>query len=361
MAHCDSAAATTAAAAAPLLQPGLGLGLLHHMVTGGIGGCAGAAVVYPMDVVKTRLQARKHIANKPTGGIGRFFAASLDCFVSILQEEGPRGFYRGLLPQLVGVLPDKAVKLSANEFMVALLSSAVAGPQPLWAGVVSGLFAGLCQVTFSNPREIVKIQVQLANKHPACPPGQHSASSWKGPATAAPPLAGAPAGGARRFSALLAAVPPPPQSHHERPHPLEATAETVKRLGIKGLYRGAGVCALRDMIFSAIYFPLYASFKASLLTGGHVGVGWLCLAGTLAGVPAVFFTNPIDVVKTRVHAPLPGSPEERLTYRDHLAAVLLEGGWGQLLVGVVPRLVRTAPQFGVTLIVYDSLNGALGW
>ncbi len=35
----------------------------------------------------------------------------------------------------------------------------------------------------------------------------------------------------------------------------------VRELGFAGLYKGAGACLLRDIPFSAIYFPTYAKMK----------------------------------------------------------------------------------------------------
>lgn len=35
----------------------------------------------------------------------------------------------------------------------------------------------------------------------------------------------------------------------------------LKELGFMGLYRGARACLLRDVPFSAIYFPTYAHMK----------------------------------------------------------------------------------------------------
>lgn len=38
----------------------------------------------------------------------------------------------------------------------------------------------------------------------------------------------------------------------------------VRDLGLFGLYKGAKACLLRDIPFSAIYFPTYAHTKAAL-------------------------------------------------------------------------------------------------
>ena len=90
-------------------------------------------------------------------------------------------------------------------------------------------------------------------------------------------------------------------------------------------------------------------------------MAWVCLAGTAAAVPAAFLTTPIDVVKTRVQAPRPGSSAEAMSGRQHLAQVLEEGGYRKLLTGALPRVVRTAPQFGITLLVYEATNSFFQW
>lgn len=45
----------------------------------------------------------------------------------------------------------------------------------------------------------------------------------------------------------------------------------VRQLGILGLYRGASACLLRDIPFSAIYFPAYGHLKSDLFKEGYNG------------------------------------------------------------------------------------------
>ena len=69
----------------------------------------GATAVYPIDLVKTRLQ------NQRTGMIGELmYKNSFDCFKKVIRHEGFSGLYRGLAPQLVGVAPEKAIKLTVS-------------------------------------------------------------------------------------------------------------------------------------------------------------------------------------------------------------------------------------------------------
>lgn len=76
---------------------------------------------------------------------------------------------------------------------------------------------------------------------------------------------------------------------------------TVKELGIFGLYKGARACLLRDVPFSAVYFPAYAHTKAKLADeSGYNHPLTLLLAGAIAGVPAASLVTPADVIKTRL-------------------------------------------------------------
>lgn len=70
----------------------------------------GATCVYPIDLVKTRLQ------NQRSGSyVGELmYKNSFDCFKKVVRYEGFFGLYRGLLPQLVGVAPEKAIKLTVS-------------------------------------------------------------------------------------------------------------------------------------------------------------------------------------------------------------------------------------------------------
>lgn len=73
----------------------------------------GATVVYPIDLVKTRMQNQR--AGSYIGEVA--YRNSWDCFKKVIRHEGALGLYRGLLPQLMGVAPEKAIKLTVNDFV----------------------------------------------------------------------------------------------------------------------------------------------------------------------------------------------------------------------------------------------------
>ncbi|KAJ8351992.1 hypothetical protein SKAU_G00234680 [Synaphobranchus kaupii] len=81
---------------------------------GSIAGATGATAVYPIDLVKTRMQNQRSTSSF----VGELmYKNSFDCAKKVLRYEGFFGFYRGLLPQLIGVAPEKAIKLTVNDFV----------------------------------------------------------------------------------------------------------------------------------------------------------------------------------------------------------------------------------------------------
>ncbi|XP_077435410.1 electrogenic aspartate/glutamate antiporter SLC25A12, mitochondrial-like isoform X2 [Vanacampus margaritifer] len=279
----------------------------YRFTLGSIAGATGATAVYPIDLVKTRMQNQRS-----TGGlVGELmYKNSFDCAKKVLRYEGFFGFYRGLVPQLIGVAPEKAIKLTMND-LVRDKFTKQDGSIHLAAEILAGGCAGGSQVIFTNPLEIVKIRLQVA-----------------GEITMGP-----------RVSAL----------------------NVVRDLGIFGLYKGAKACFLRDIPFSAIYFPVYAHTKEMFSDDtGKVGALQLLTAGAIAGVPAASLVTPADVIKTRLQV---AARAGQTTYNgvvDCFKKILKEEGFRAFWKGAGARVFRSSPQFGVTLVTYELLQRWFG-
>uniref|UniRef100_A0A8V0ZSJ0 Solute carrier family 25 member 12 n=2 Tax=Gallus gallus TaxID=9031 RepID=A0A8V0ZSJ0_CHICK len=275
----------------------------YRFTLGSIAGAVGATAVYPIDLVKTRMQNQRS-----TGSVvgELMYKNSFDCFKKVLRFEGFFGLYRGLLPQLIGVAPEKAIKLTVNDFVRDKFTKKD-GSIPLPAEILAGGCAGASQVIFTNPLEIVKIRLQVA-----------------GEITTGP-----------RVSAL----------------------SVMKDLGLLGLYKGAKACFLRDIPFSAIYFPVYAHSKLMLADeNGHVGGLNLLAAGAIAGVPAASLVTPADVIKTRLQVAARAGQTTYSGVIDCFGKILREEGPSAFWKGAAARVFRSSPQFGVTLVTYELLQ-----
>ncbi len=132
------------------------------MLAGGIAGVIGTSIIFPIDMVKTRLQNQTAAAARYSG--------PLDCARKIVAAEGAGGLYRGLKPNLIGVSPEKALKLSVNDLLRESFTRANGdGRIRLWQEVAAGGSAGLIQVAATNPMEIVKLRMQLQGETPGAP------------------------------------------------------------------------------------------------------------------------------------------------------------------------------------------------
>ena len=279
---------------------------IYNFVLGGLAGAVGAAFVYPIDLVKTRMQnQRSNIV-----GEALMYRNSLDCAKKVMRNEGFLGFYSGLLPQLLGVAPEKAIKLAMND-LVRTLSKDKDGHVPISAEILAGGVAGGSQVVFTNPLEIVKIRLQVQG---------------------------------------------------EAPDPTKAKASAlhiIRRLGLSGLYKGAGACLLRDIPFSAIYFPAYAHLKKDLYgerPENKLTFGQLMAAASIAGVPAAFFTTPADVIKTRLQVEARKGQATYTGMRDCFVKILQNESPTAFFKGSLARVLRSSPQFGATLVTYEYLK-----
>jgi len=80
--------------------------LVAKLGVGAMAGAIGTASIFPVDMVKTRMMS---------ANAAKLYKNPIDCAQKILKQEGVRGFYKGLNANLIGVLPEKAIKLTANE------------------------------------------------------------------------------------------------------------------------------------------------------------------------------------------------------------------------------------------------------
>lgn len=134
----------------------------------------------------------------------------------------------------------------------------------------------------------------------------------------------------------------------------------VKELGLFGLYKGARACLLRDVPFSAIYFPAYAHTKAKLADeSGYNHPLSLLAAGAIAGVPAASLVTPADVIKTRLQVVARAGQTTYTGVLDATKKIYVEEGFRAFWKGALARVFRSSPQFGVTLLTYEVLQRML--
>merc|ERR1712013_383962 len=85
--------------------------LLPKIINGGIAGIIGVSCVFPLDLVKTRLQNQQVAADG-----SKMYSGMADCFRKTYRAEGYFGMYRGSGVNILLITPEKAIKLAANDY-----------------------------------------------------------------------------------------------------------------------------------------------------------------------------------------------------------------------------------------------------
>jgi hypothetical protein len=310
----------------PVILPGY-VNVLKNLVYGGAAGFVGSLCTFPIDTAKTRLQEQvKLVPGQPSPFKGGPYTGIFNCLKIMSVKEGPLSFYKGLPVQLIGIMPEKALKLSVNDFLRYQTRNKDGSIDLLWEGISGGL-AGFAQVIITSPMEMFKIRMQLQNKKPE----------------------------AERLPAMGV---------------MKKTFEG----GLPAIYRGAAATLMRDVPFSIIYFPLFSNLKLGL--AGLPSTGWsgafrrpnsdaivdgnkrvnllgTFLCGLVAGSVAAFTVTPADVIKTRLQSE--GGVEKFKNIRTAIRMTYAEGGIRPFFNGATGRLILIGPLFGVVLATYEFM------
>jgi solute carrier family 25 aspartate/glutamate transporter 12/13 len=255
------------------------------------------------------MQNASKFTNGATGTAAVEYTGVLDCIQKLYKINGVSTFYSGLRPTLVGILPEKAIKLAANDFFRSYYGALYMSKSldeyrkdrneldkqlPLWVEASAGGSAGLFQVVATNPMELIKIRRQLT------------------------PV---------------------------------STMDIIKELGLSGMYSKVHATLLRDIPFSMLYFTLYSRLKKQFTNKetGELTHGRVFTASVIAGATAAFFSTPLDVIKTRVQAR--NTPYKGVY--DCATRIAREEGYKTFLNGATARVTTISLLFGFTLIFYE--------
>ena len=286
-------------------------------INGGIAGIIGVSCVFPLDLVKTRLQN-----SKPGPNGEKMYTGILDCFKKTYRAEGYFGMYRGSAVNILLITPEKAIKLAANDFFRYKFTKRD-GTLPVLREMAAGASAGVCPVVVTTPMELLKIQLQDAG----------------------------------RVAAQLKAAGQS-TAHLPKISALSVTRELLATKGIFGLYKGTKATMLRDVSFSVVYFPLFANLDRHGPRRAHDSsksvFWWHFIAGCAAGAISAAAVTPADVIKTRLQLLNKGVGEESYNngVLDAFKKILKNEGPTAFFKGAMVRMIVIAPLFGIAQMVY---------
>ncbi|KAH7175691.1 mitochondrial carrier domain-containing protein [Dactylonectria macrodidyma] len=279
----------------------------YQFAAGAIAGVSEILVMYPLDVVKTRVQLQTAGA---TGADA--YNGTLDCFRKIIKQEGFSRLYRGISAPILMEAPKRATKFAANDEWGKIYRNLFGLTQMTQSvSILTGASAGATESFVVVPFELVKIRLQ------------DKASAGK-------------------YSGML-----------------DVVSKIVKSEGPLALYQGLESTLWRHIVWNAGYFGCIFQVRQLLPTAetkqGKMGND--LVSGAIGGTIGTVLNTPFDVVKSRIqNTPrVPGvTPKYNWAYPS-LFKVAREEGFSALYKGFLPKVLRLGPGGGILLVVFTTV------
>ncbi|KAG9327264.1 hypothetical protein KVV02_002717 [Mortierella alpina] len=314
-----------------------------HFLAGGTGGMAGALVTSPLDVVKTRLQSSLYhsastlaAATAPRTGIASVAGHIKDtCLLlgHIYTKEGPRALYKGLGPNLVGVIPARAINFATYGNGKRFYTELNNGKETALVHLSAATTAGVVTATLTNPIWLVKTRMQLQVE------------------------------GVRQYR-----------------NSVDCIVQILKSEGIRGMYRGLSASYL-GVAEGTIQWVIYEKFKTTLaerrklanlnnpgaargyVVGGKDIEEWVEFLGAAGAAKfiASAITYPHEVLRTRLRqVPVGNEPAKYTGLKQTFQLILKEEGVAALYGGLTAHMMRVVPNAAIMFFCYEAIMHRFG-
>lgn len=272
-------------------------------VAGMFSGVMKNTVGHPFDTIKVRLQTA------PQG----MFKGPLDCVLQTLRKEGPKGFYKGFTPPLVGwVLMDSVMLGSLHIYRRVVKDNLYPEEKklPLLGHVIAGVGSGWTVSFVAAPIEQFKARLQV----------QYDAKS-------------------KIYSG-----------------PLDVVKKLYNIAGIRGIYSGL----LSTMIFRTNFIFWWGSYELftqwfleNTKASKPVINFW---AGGLSATVFWIFAYPADVVKQTIMTDDPVRSKKKFPrWIDAVKYIYRENGLKGFTKGFVPSILRSFPANAAALAAFEAV------
>lgn len=303
-----------------------------------------ATLTAPLDVLKTRLQsdfyqaqlkasrASLHAPMNPARAALFHLNETLSILGAVYRQEGPRALFKGLGPNLVGVIPARSINFfvygNSKRLFTEYFNN---GRDSTWVHLSSGVLAGVATSTATNPIWMVKTRLQL-DKNLAAEKGAAAKRQYK--------------------------------------NSWDCIKQVMRNEGIYGLYKGMSASYL-GVAESTLQWMLYERMKQALehreerlvasgreRTWWDHTVSWMGKSTAAGGAKliAAILAYPHEVARTRLRqAPM---SDGRLKYTGLVQCFKLvwkQEGMIGLYGGMTPHLLRTVPSSAIMFGMYEGI------
>lgn len=282
-----------------------GMTLGTAMFAGAAAGVTEHICMFPVDTVKTRMQACGSGVSSSITPTRSFFKT----FVDIKRNEGVSRLYRGLPAAISGAIPSHAAYFATYEYTRKLTGASRETHTPV-ANLLSGLSATMAHDAIGVPTDVVKQRMQMFG------------STYRGA--------------------------------------IDCVKSILAKEGFSALYASYMTTVLLNIPYMVAYFSVYEGLQTAFhqnlpswhLTGDIVSGG---AAGAFAG----FISTPLDVVKTRLQTQVVESGQTRLNAVGMIQKVYKEEGIRGFTRGAMARVMLFMPSAAICWGVYEGLKRVL--
>eukprot|EP00252_Welwitschia_mirabilis_P004628 TRINITY_DN14934_c1_g1_i1.p1 TRINITY_DN14934_c1_g1~~TRINITY_DN14934_c1_g1_i1.p1 ORF type:complete len:321 (+),score=59.63 TRINITY_DN14934_c1_g1_i1:408-1370(+) len=273
--------------------------------------------LYPISVVKTRLQVTARNIENPT---------AVSIFKNILKADGVLGLYRGFGTVIVGAVPGRVIFLTALETTKAISlkimekTSLPEATQVALANGFAGMISSIAAQSVFVPLDVISQRLMVQ--------GMTYTAKYNGG--------------------------------------LDAAKRILKTDGVRGLYRGFGMSVVTYSPSSAVWWASYGTSQRLIWRSiGYKGEdsskmpsqGEIVLvqagSGIFAGAVASLITTPLDTVKTRLQVL---DTKSRPSVKQTIKRLIDEDGYWGFYRGLGPRFFSMSAWGTSMILAYEYLK-----
>ena len=270
-------------------------------------------------MIKTQLQSSNNLLSKAKGH-------PVEIAKKIMAQDGPAGFFRGLPPTLVGIIPSRSAYFYAYQRTKKFLAPRLPEGSPGNA-MVAGFLAGITGNTLTNPIWMVRTRMQLMVDASA---GQKVYNGYK-----------------------------------------DAVMTIFREEGIGGFYKGI-TASYWGCFEGATQFLIYEQFKTRLLDrqnkerrakglrpSNELPKSTYFWAAAASKAIAAIATYPHEVARTRLREQAKSGVFKYHGMWQTLGLMSREEGFKSLYSGMGVHLTKVVPNSALMFLTYEIVRGWL--
>lgn len=269
---------------------------MNEIIAGGLAGGSASLITSPLELIKTRIQSQSSQLHQLQSSKTNIFKFSIKCFKNIIQKEGISSLWKGATPTVIGSIPSRAIFFGIYDQIKTKLSKQQYSDTI--TNLTSSFIGGIVSTTLTSPIWMVKTRMQL-NEH-------------KGVTS-----------------------------------PLSICKSIVRQEGMKGFWKGIGASWL-GVFETCTQWMLLEHLKHK------IGKDTPCYNFAYASIAKLIATTiwyPHEVLRTRLR-------EKNNPYKNTLHClqqIVRSESVFALYTGLNIQLIRTVPNFAITIYIYNFL------